>query len=128
MAPKPIEIVGGGLAGLALGIALRAREVPVTVWEALPYPRHRVCGEVLSGAGCAVLERLGLMEPALKTGGCWARTAAFYSGNRGTRVQPLPRPALCIARYHLDQLLANRFSDSGGQIKHQRWNKPNFPH
>ena len=28
---KPITIVGGGLAGLTLGIGLRQREVPVTI-------------------------------------------------------------------------------------------------
>ena len=58
-AHKPITIIGGGLAGLTLGIGLRQREVPVTIWEAGNYPRHRVCGEFISGNGQAVLERLG---------------------------------------------------------------------
>jgi len=48
---KPITIVGGGLAGLTLGIGLRQRGVPVTIWEAGKYPRHRVCGEFISGNG-----------------------------------------------------------------------------
>src|SRR5580693_8216081 len=52
---KPITIVGGGLAGLALGIGLRQRDVPATIWEAGHYPRHRVCGEFISGHGQAVL-------------------------------------------------------------------------
>jgi NADPH-dependent 2,4-dienoyl-CoA reductase/sulfur reductase-like enzyme len=41
---KSITIVGGGLAGLTLGIGLRQRSVPVTIQEAANYPRHRVCG------------------------------------------------------------------------------------
>ena len=53
---KPITIVGGGLAGLTLGIGLRQRGVPVTIWEAGRYPRHRVCGEFISGNGQAVLD------------------------------------------------------------------------
>ena len=35
-------VVGGGLAGLTLGVALRQRDVPVTLCEAGSYPRQRV--------------------------------------------------------------------------------------
>ena len=49
--PEHLTIVGGGLAGLTLGIGLRQRGVPVTVYEAGRYPRHRVCGEFISGRG-----------------------------------------------------------------------------
>ena len=50
MNPQPsIEIVGGGLAGLSLGVALRREGVPVTLFEAGDYPRHRVCGEFIAG-------------------------------------------------------------------------------
>ena len=59
---KPITVVGGGLAGLTLGIGLRQRGIPVTVWEAGHYPRHRVCGEFISGRGQGTLARLGLRE------------------------------------------------------------------
>ena len=48
---KPVTIVGGGLAGLTLGIALRENSVPVHIYEAGTYPRHRVCGEFISGRG-----------------------------------------------------------------------------
>ena len=39
---RTVTIIGGGLAGLTLGLALRQRDVPVTVCEAGTYPRHRV--------------------------------------------------------------------------------------
>ena len=45
---QPVTIIGGGLAGLTLGIGLRQRNVPVTIREAGQYPRHRVCGEFIS--------------------------------------------------------------------------------
>ena len=65
---KPITIVGGGLAGLTLGIGLRQRGVPVSVIEAGQYPRHRVCGEFISGRGQETLTRLGLTEPLRQAG------------------------------------------------------------
>ena len=70
---KPITIVGGGLAGLTLGIGLRQQGVPVTVWEAGQYPRHRVCGEFISGCGQNVLARLGLLESFRHAGSVPAR-------------------------------------------------------
>src|SRR4051812_14063636 len=73
-AKKPITIIGGGLAGPALGIGLRPRSIPVTVWEAGHYPRHRVCCEFISGCGHETLARLGLRERLLEAGAIPART------------------------------------------------------
>ena len=81
-APKSITIVGGGLAGLTLGIGLRQKGIPVTVWEAGHYPRHRVCGEFISGRGQDVLTRLGLRETFAQAGLVLARTASFYQIGR----------------------------------------------
>jgi menaquinone-9 beta-reductase len=75
---KAVTIVGGGLAGLTLGIALRRRNIPVTVWESGAYPRHRVCGEFISGRGQAVLEYLGLMQQLCSCGARRAVSAAFF--------------------------------------------------
>ena len=125
MSPKSIQIIGGGLAGLALGIRLRLNAVPVTVWEAGHYPRHRVCGEVLSGRGYDVLEELGLLERAWKAGARLAQTTAFFTANRGTPIHRLPRPALCLARYELDYLLAKRLRELGGELREgERWTAP----
>src|SRR6187397_239376 len=99
---KPITIVGGGLAGLTLGIGLRQRGVPVTVWEAAHYPRHRVCGEFISGRGLETLARLDLRKLILRAGGVEARTAAFFSRRTASRPQTLPSPALCVSRFILD--------------------------
>jgi 2-polyprenyl-6-methoxyphenol hydroxylase-like FAD-dependent oxidoreductase len=75
---KRIAIVGGGLAGLTLGIALRQREVAVTICEAGHYPRHRVCGEFISGRGQATLARLGMNNFINESGAVSAQTAAFF--------------------------------------------------
>jgi 2-polyprenyl-6-methoxyphenol hydroxylase-like FAD-dependent oxidoreductase len=79
-APRPITIAGGGLAGLTLGIALRQRGIPVTIWEAGHYPRHRVCGEFICGRGRETLVKLGLNEILSKAGAQEAKTACFFAG------------------------------------------------
>ena len=78
-APQAITIVGGGLAGLTLGIGLRRKGIPVAIREAGHYPRHRVCGEFISGRGLQTLDRLGLLEKLLTAGAKPAVNAAFFA-------------------------------------------------
>ncbi|MFN0067655.1 MAG: FAD-dependent monooxygenase, partial [Limisphaerales bacterium] len=123
MTARPLILVGGGLAGLALGLALRRRGVPVTLFEAGRYPRHRVCGEFLSGTGVGVLGALGLNEALAARGAREARTAAFYSGNLATSPRDLPAGALCLSRHALDDALAAAFTAAGGDLRAgERWN------
>jgi menaquinone-9 beta-reductase len=120
---KPITIVGGGLAGLALGIGLRQRDIPVTIREAGNYPRHRVCGEFISGNGQTVLERLGVLEHFQKAGAICARTVIFVCGKQKSPVRALATSALCLSRYKMDALLAEEFQQLGGDLRVQsRWN------
>jgi menaquinone-9 beta-reductase len=125
---KSITIVGGGLAGLTLGIGLRRRSVPVTVWEAGHYPRHRVCGEFISGRGQETLARLGLREQLESAGAIPARTTAFFSQRAQSPVRELSQPALSISRYTLDALLAEEFRRLGGELReNERWRGDGFP-
>ncbi len=114
---RTITIVGGGLAGLTLGIGLRRQGIPVTIWEAGHYPRHRVCGEFISGRGQETLARLGLREQLIQAGAITSNTAMFLSGNAKSPARPLPKPALCISRFVLDTLLAKMFRDLGGRLR-----------
>jgi menaquinone-9 beta-reductase len=116
-APKPIQIVGGGLTGLTLGLALRRLEIPVTIHEAGNYPRHRVCGEFISGRGQATLVRLGLHELLDRAGSVPAINAAFFSANKSTPPRPLPSPAICLSRFTLDAALAKNFRELGGELQ-----------
>lgn len=114
---KTITIIGGGLAGLTLGIGLRQRGVPVTIYEAGCYPRHRVCGEFISGRGPAVLERLGLLDKFQEAGAIPAHTALFVCGKNRSPVRRLAKPALCLSRHVMDALLAGTFRDLGGELR-----------
>ena len=119
---KPIMIIGGGLAGLTLGVGLRKQGVPVTVLEAGHYPRHRVCGEFISGRGQDVLERLGIRKSFLEAGAILARTAAFFSREAKSPARPLLPPALCLSRFKMDGLLAEKFRKLGGELREGvRW-------
>ncbi len=124
-APKPITIIGGGLAGLSLGIALRRRGVPVMLWETGQYPRHRVCGEFVCGRGLAVLERLGLRDALMKAGAIPARNAAFFFGRAASPLRAVEPAALCLSRYRLDAVLAREFVSSGGDLRlRSPWRDP----
>jgi 2-polyprenyl-6-methoxyphenol hydroxylase-like FAD-dependent oxidoreductase len=122
VAAKPVTIVGGGLAGLTLGIGLRRQGVPVTVWEAGQYPRHRVCGEFISGRGQDTLARLGLRELLERVGAVGAGTAAFFSATQSAPPRPLPARAICLSRFVMDELFANEFQKLGGELRvGRRW-------
>jgi menaquinone-9 beta-reductase len=121
---RTITIVGGGLAGLTLGIGLRRQDIPVTIWEAGHYPRHRVCGEFISGRGQETLARLGLREQVIQAGATTAHSAMFLSGNARSQARPLPKPALSLSRFVLDALLAKVFRDLGGRLReNESWPK-----
>ena len=112
---KPITIAGGGLAGLALGIALRRRDVPVRILEASVYPRHRVCGEFISGIQQQELVALGiddLMAPAARH-----RETAWFDTERPMFRATLPTAAYGLSRHHLDDALAERFIEAGGDLQ-----------
>jgi flavin-dependent dehydrogenase len=111
---RPIEIVGGGLAGLSLGTALARAGVPVSVHEALAYPRHRVCGEFIRGLDAATVETLQLgtiLEDAGR-----ADRAAWFDRERALREHAVRPAALTLSRYELDARLAGAFVRAGGTL------------
>jgi flavin-dependent dehydrogenase len=113
---KPVAIAGGGLAGLVLGIRLRLAGVPVTVLEAGSYPRHKVCGEFLSGRGLGLLRDGDVLGSWVDEECVLARTIAVYDGDRLVAVRALPAPAACVPRFRLDAHLAARFRELGGTL------------
>jgi flavin-dependent dehydrogenase len=112
-----VTIVGGGLSGLALGLRLRRLGVACDVWEVQGYPRHRVCGEFLSGRGRQVLAELGVLSQVEQEGGVMGRSVAFFSAHGAAGHGELPEPALCVSRYRLDAILAEALVAEGGVLR-----------
>ena len=55
-----VLVLGGGVAGCAASIALARKGRSVTLIEREPAPRHKVCGEFLSGEALEDLHALGI--------------------------------------------------------------------
>jgi len=110
----PIEIVGGGVAGLSLGLALLRSGIPVTLYEAGHYPRHRVCGEFISGLDPDTTRILAIEEFIADA---WPhRSAAYHLRNERLPTFTLPTLAWGISRHTFDARLAAAFLAAGGNL------------
>lgn len=112
---RGIHIAGGGLAGLSLGISLRRRGVSVRISEAGNYPRHRVCGEFISGVSGETLAALGIA-------GCFSvarshESLVWLDCGETIHHGMLAAPALGISRWRLDNDLCREFLRLGGELE-----------
>lgn len=113
---RSITIVGGGPAGLSLGIALRQKNIEVRLYEAGDYPRHKVCGEFISGEGLHHLREWGLIDRLRNAGARDLTTISFLAEQSRLGPRALPAPALGVSRFSLDHLLAKKFAEDGGRL------------
>ena len=110
-----VEIIGGGLAGLSLGLGLRARGVPVRLIEAGSYPRHRVCGEFITGLDEDTRRELQLTD--ILAGARMARSVLWSEPRHPVLRHNLPEPAFCLSRYRMDEAMASAFRAAGGELR-----------
>jgi 2-polyprenyl-6-methoxyphenol hydroxylase-like FAD-dependent oxidoreductase len=74
-----VAIVGAGVAGTSLAIALGRRGVAVDLFDAHTFPRDKPCGEGLMPAGVSALRRLGIADGG---GGAVFHGVRYHTGSR----------------------------------------------
>jgi flavin-dependent dehydrogenase len=112
-----VLILGGGVAGCAASIALARRGRSVTLIEREPAPRHKVCGEFLSGEALEDLHALGIDVASL---GAVPLNFVRLAAARRAATAPLPFPAASLTRKALDTALIAAASSAGVRVERGR--------
>ncbi len=112
-----VLIIGGGVAGCAASIALSRKGRSVTLIEREPTPRHKVCGEFLSGEALEDLHALGIDVASL---GAVPLNYVRLAAARRAAEAPLPFPAASLTRKALDTALIAAATAAGVRIERGR--------
>jgi menaquinone-9 beta-reductase len=112
-----VLILGGGVAGCAASIALARKGRSVTLIEREPTPRHKVCGEFLSGEALEDLHALGIDVASL--GAVPIDYVRLAAAKRAAEA-PLPFPAASLTRKALDTALIAAAIAAGVRVKRGR--------
>lgn len=112
-------VIGGGPAGTSAAITAARLGAHVLLLERGRFPRHKVCGEFVSGESLELLQRLldpthqMLLSDAVRI----PRARLFVDGHQlETAVNPR---AASISRFDLDQALSSSAVSSGVKIRQQ---------
>ena len=109
-----VLILGGGVAGCAAAIALAQKGRKVTLIEREPVPRHKVCGEFLSGEALEDLHALGINVASL---GAVPIYSVRLAAARRAAEAPLPFPAASLTRRALDTALIAEAIAAGVRVE-----------
>ncbi len=112
-----VLVVGGGVAGCAASIALARKGRRVTLVEREPTPRHKVCGEFLSGEALEDLHLLGIDVASL--GAVPIHYVRLAAARRAAEA-PLPFPAASLTRKALDTALLAEAIAAGVRVERGR--------
>ena len=115
MSKNPIEIIGGGVAGLSLAHGLAQRGVRVRVCEALTYPRHRLCGEFINGVSDETLNCLGIGK--IFTDAQQHQEMTWWRGSTKFLDRRLESPVRALSRWQMGRRLVEAVRDAGGEVQ-----------
>lgn len=110
-----VAIIGAGPAGSSAAITLAGAGLDVTIFEARPFPRVKVCGEFISPSAGSILERF--LPPAqLRTLGA-QRIDTFDLSCADRQISwELPAPGWALSRAALDSALLELARERGVTI------------
>lgn len=109
-----VVVIGGGLAGGVATSHLARSGLRVVLLEKNQGPRHKVCGEFLSGEGLPLLEELGVNLESLGA----SRIERFrIHGTHSCLDAPLPFAARGLSRRVLDSALLTRAAENGAEVR-----------
>jgi menaquinone-9 beta-reductase len=112
-----VLVLGGGVAGCAASIALAREGRVVTLIEREHTPRHKVCGEFLSGEALEDLHALGIDVASL---GAVPIDYVRLAAARSAAEAPLPFPAASLTRKTLDTALIAEAIAAGVRVERGR--------
>jgi flavin-dependent dehydrogenase len=112
-----VLVLGGGVAGCAASIALTRKGRSVTLIEREPTPRHKICGEFLSGEALEDLHALGIDVASL---GAVPIDCVRLAAARRAAEAPLPFPAASLTRKSLDTALIAEAIAAGVRVERGR--------
>ncbi len=112
-----VLVLGGGVGGCAASIALARNGRAVRMIEREPAPRHKVCGEFLSGEALEDLSALGIDVASL---GAVPIDYVRLAASRRAAEAPLPFPAKSLTRKTLDTALIAEAIEAGVRIERGR--------
>ncbi|MGC9199375.1 MAG: NAD(P)/FAD-dependent oxidoreductase [Acidobacteriaceae bacterium] len=109
-----VLVLGGGVAGCAAAIALARKGRAVRLIERETAPRHKVCGEFLSGEALEDLDALGIDVVSL--GAAHIANVRLAAARRAAEA-PLPFPAKSLTRKALDTTLIAEAKAAGVRVE-----------
>jgi len=109
-----VLILGGGVAGCASAIALARKGRRVTLIEREPTPRHKVCGEFLSGEALEDLHLLGIDVASI--GAVPINSVRLAAARRAAHAS-LPFQAASLTRKALDTALIAQAIATGVNVE-----------
>ena len=112
-----LAVIGAGPAGASAAITGIREGLSVALLEAGSFPRHKVCGEFISGEALPILESL-LPDDELLARAPRIKTARVFLDNRVADFAVEPA-ATSLSRYELDRRLWERAIAQGVRASHR---------